>query len=283
MADQPLIDDAQLQNLLSALGKLGSHTSHWDYTTAIPTFLGALLGFGAAMLADWLKTRRERKTRIRERREKELAQLSGTNTMLAFNVETLVHTAMQQIIPHFEASHTAVKELHAGRKPPGDYTGHMITRCMQEAMKRCPEPNLTQADLFVDLSFLLGKDPELLKQTGWVTTYVRDLKFILRERNKLIDLATTGGEQEEITRLAFERQIEHQANVSIPEVVNCYQLFKAIERTMDGISRIISDLYKDVEGPKLKMAKPAIYDQVILKLENIVKKVVPDLPPEEPT
>ena len=282
MADHALIDDAQLQQILTAVRNIGSNNHHWNYTTAIPTFLAALLAFVVAILLDWLRTKSERKTKVRERREQELAKLSSTNTILTFNVETLIHTAMQQILPHYEASQLALNEIQAARKSIQDKSGHVITPNMHESMRRCPEPNLTDADLFMELSFLIKKDAQLLKEMGWVRTYMRHLQFVLRERNKLIDIATTGF-SEGITHSVFERQIENQANVAIPEVVNCYKLFKALECATEGISNILSNDYEGVEGPKLKIAKPPIYDEVIMKLENIVKMIVPDFPPERPS
>jgi hypothetical protein len=90
MVDKIAIDDVQLQRLLSSV----DHTPYWKQVlvTSLPIFLASLLGLATALLLDWLKTRREKNKAGRERLEKELSLLSGTNTAIGLNIEALTHT-----------------------------------------------------------------------------------------------------------------------------------------------------------------------------------------------
>lgn len=145
MADKITIDDSQFQKLLASIDALGDQTS-WKHflITALPIFLAALLGLGTAWLLDWLKTRRENKKAVRERLERELALLSGANTAIGFNVTTLIHTVIQQILPHYEQSHAAcaaIKALHAGSIDQGQFSD-LLHSDFQPMIRRCPEPYL---------------------------------------------------------------------------------------------------------------------------------------------
>jgi hypothetical protein len=109
MADNVVLDNNQLQFIAATINNLKDHTPHWlDPVKSIATtVLAAMLGFGFAWFLDYLKNNRERNKTIRERREKELSSLSATNVAIIFNIETLIHTTMQQIFPHYDDSRAA--------------------------------------------------------------------------------------------------------------------------------------------------------------------------------
>jgi hypothetical protein len=160
MAEKITIDDSQLQKLLASIDALGDQTS-WKHllVTALPIFLAALLGLGTAWLLDWLKTQRQNKKVVRERLEKEPALLSGTNTAIGFNITTLIHAVMQQILPHYYKSKSGVatiEALHAGSIDPKQFNDRMHSE-FQPIMRRCPIPYLEDVNLSRDLPFLLKK------------------------------------------------------------------------------------------------------------------------------
>jgi len=70
-----------------------------------------LLGFGAAQVQDFLKTRREKRKEERARREKELSQIAATFATLVFNLESTIHTVMQQVMPHYVASRGGARNI----------------------------------------------------------------------------------------------------------------------------------------------------------------------------
>jgi hypothetical protein len=163
MADKVPLDDAQFQKLLASVDALADHAPTWRHflITALPIFLASLLGFATAYLLDWLKMRRENKKVIRERLENELALLSRTNTAIGFNVTTLIHTVMQQILPHYQKSQEAcgaITNLQRRSIDPRQFNDQMHSN-FQPVMRRCPLPYLEDVNLARDLPFLLKKDP----------------------------------------------------------------------------------------------------------------------------
>jgi hypothetical protein len=165
VADKIALDDSQIQRILAAIDALADHSPNWKHLllTAVPVFLASLLGFGTAYLLDWLKTRRENRKTVRERLEKELEQLSGVNTAIAFNVTVLIHTVEQSIFPHYEKSHAAqaaMSALNAGILGKESFS-RLLHTDLQPMLRRCPDPYLEEVNLSKDLSFLLKKDHSL--------------------------------------------------------------------------------------------------------------------------
>jgi hypothetical protein len=263
MVDKVAIDDSQFQKLLSSIDALADHAPYWKHflITASPIFLASLLGLATALLLDWLKTRRESRKTVRERLENELALLSGVNTAIGFNVTTLIHTVVQQILPHHEQSQAAcaaIEALHAGSIDRRQFNDLLHSE-FQPMMRRCPVPYLEDVNISRDLSFLLKKDPGLIMLSGWVITYMQNLKAILIDRNKLIDIATLDTSKDALDLPTLEGQIATQAHIADVEVANAYHLFLQFTEASQKIAGIISAEYKDVVGPKLKIELPEMF------------------------
>lgn len=286
MTDNVTIDDSQLQKLLASIHALQNHAPFWNHflITAAPIFLASLLGLATALLLDWLKNRRENRKSIRERLEKELAQLSGANTAIAFNIEALIHSVMQQILPHHKQSHAACTAIEAlnGDSNRLQQINDLLHSEFRPMLTRCPEPYLEDVNLSKDLPFLIAKDPGLIKLSGWIITYTRNLKAILNDRNKLIDITTIENAKDGLDLPDLERQIATQATIADVEVVNAYQLFLLLKEASKKIENIITSEYKGVVGPKLKVELPEVFGNVMTDLESIAIGVVPDWPPPEP-
>src|ERR1700722_20917406 len=112
-----MLDNNELQAIIASINNLKDHTPYWKtfLTLSIPilisSMLGVVTGLGSALYLDRLKTRRENAKIVRERREKELALLSGANAAIAFNIEAITHTVLQQKMPHYEHSRAACLEI----------------------------------------------------------------------------------------------------------------------------------------------------------------------------
>jgi hypothetical protein len=278
------INNAQFQKILAAIDALYDHTPYWMHllVTAFPIFLASLLGFVTALFLDWLKTRRDSQKLTRERREKELAQLSGVTTAIGFNIEALIHTVMQQVLPHRDQSYAAIAAIQSVRNKEMEMQQfyELLHSEFLPIVTRCPEPYFIQVDLFKEIPFVLAKDPELLKLSGWVLTFTRHLLYIFDERNKHIDLATLGKDDLDIKSL--ERHIATQATVGDKEVVNCFQLFQQFIAIGNKLEAIIRQDYKDVIGPKLRVQPPDVLKDILKELERLAKEIVPEWPPPEP-
>jgi hypothetical protein len=287
MTDPVSIDPAQLQKVLTAIDGLKDSTSFGQHflIAAAPVFFGAMLGLAFGFATDWLKTRRERQKLSRERQEKELAQLSEVTTALGFNIESLIHTVMQQVLPHYKQSHAALVATQAVRNNAMrlQQFDELLHSEYQSMMTRCPAPYFIEVELLKEASFILAKDPELLKQSGWIITFTNNVKYILSERNKLIDLATLGKDALSLNFDTIERHVATQASISNIEVVNCFQLFEQLVAVCKKLEILISQNYKDVSGPKLKVQPPEAFQAIFDELERLSKSIMPDWPPPEPS
>jgi hypothetical protein len=117
--------------------------------------------------------------------------------------------------------------------------------------------------------------------SGWIITYTEHLISVLKERNKLIDLATLD-DTKDTNLIILGRQIEAQASVAEAEVINVHQLFLQLMTAGKKITGIIEAQYKDVVGPKLKIEPPEMLGPLITELERIAKAASPNWPPDPP-
>jgi hypothetical protein len=280
------VTDEQLQEVLATISHLRDGTSFWQHflVSAGPVFFGAVLGLAFGFGTDWLKTRRENRKLSRERQENELAKLSGVMTALGFNVESLIHTVMQQVLPHHKQSHAAVVAMSAVRNNTMDVQQfhRLLHSEFRQMMERCPEPYLIDVELFKEVPFILVNNPDLLKRSGWILAFMRNLKFILNERNRIIDLATLGKDALNLDFDMIERQAETQAAISNVEIVNCFQLFEQTLAVCKEMETIIKQDYKDVFGPKLRVQPPEVLQAILEELGRLSKAIVPEWPPPEP-
>jgi hypothetical protein len=285
MADKITMEDSQVQKLIASVDALVDRAPYWQHflVTALPIFLASLLGLATALLLDWLKNRRERDKTNRERLEKELALMSGANTAIGFNIEALTHIVMQQVLPHHKQSHAVCLAIDALRNGVGNLEtfNELLHSEFASAIRRCPDPYLEDINFSRDLPFLIERDPSLIILSGWIITCTRNVKAILNERNKLIDIETTGNTQSAIDLPTLGRHLAAQAHISEVEVVNVYQLLLQLAGANNKIAEIIKTEYKEVKGPKLKVQLPQPFESMMSELKAIANEVVDDCPPPE--
>jgi hypothetical protein len=190
---------------------------------------------------------------------------------------------MQQVLPHHKQSHAAVSAILAVRS--GAITIQQFDELLHSeflpVVMRCPEPHLIEVELFKEIPFIVAKDPELLKLSGWVGTFTRNLKNILSERNRLIDLATLGKEALDFGMV--ERQVAAQAAIADREIVDSFQLFEQTLAVCKKLETVIGQNYIDVFGPKLKVQPPDVLQTILEELGRLSREIVPDWPPPEPS
>lgn len=273
MPEPVTVTSAQLDAILSTIARVATHPNGWDWHNGIPTAIGAFLGFGAVQLQERLRTGREKRKEVRKRREDELAQLGATIAALLFNLESVIHTVMQQVLPHYKASRAGMNVFMSAAQQsihPSVIHGS-IQNFLSNVFCRAPEPHLVEIDAFGDLSFLLTKHAELVKQCGWVGTFTRDLRFILGERNKLVDVATLGAPKAGHDQNEVQFQMRTQLSVSKVEMVTSYQLLDVIVDTVDSLLKVQSSDYSGVDGPKLKIIYPSDLPDVRADLQKALE------------
>jgi hypothetical protein len=250
--------------------------------TAFPVVLGAVLAVATGFFSDWRKTHRDDRKALRDRQERELRQINAVSTAMGFNIESLLHIVMQQILPHREHSHAALEALDI---TGGDEekvrvffeTMHDKYRAM---MMRCPEPYFIDLEFFKEISFVLAKDPELLKRSGWMVSYTRALKELIKEQNIRIDLAANRAEQG-LTFTTLREDVRVQAHIGDGEVINALMLFEQFVIICKKL-RKITETYSKEFGVRLAVAFPEPLESVMGELRRIAVTVVPDAPPPDP-
>jgi len=252
------INDAQWQEILTTIAKLSDHAPFWVRIVSIaaPTFLAFILGLASALFLDHLKSRRESRKLLHERDTKELTQLNIVSTAMAFNLETLIHFVMDQIIPHYRDSHSAEDSVISVRtiEQFREFSADLDIK-YKAMVTKSPEPYFLEIDFFKEIPFVLAKDPELLKRSGWMVELMRDLKSNLRDRNERINSGgltnTSGG----MTLDDLKEHIRIQAVIGNAEVVHSQQLFEHILAICKSLEQRVGD-YKHVQGPHLKVSPP---------------------------
>lgn len=257
-------------------------TAQQFLVAAVPIFLAAVLGVATGFFTDWLKTRREYRKLSRERQEKELTQLNVATSAMGYNIELLLHVVMQQVLPHREQSLAAAAGLCAAKNDATELRAfvELMHSKFTAMMTRCPEPHFVELEFFKEIPFVLAKDPELLKVSGWVMSYTRALRDILSERNKRIDMATSASTTEGRDVDALEEQIRVQVHIGNIEVINSAMLFQQFKAVCKKLEKIAGN-YKNVSGAHLKLVPPAPLEEVLKELTRIAKEVNPEFPHSE--
>ena len=278
------IDGSQLEQMIAAIKSLKDSSSFLQrfLISATPVFFGAMLGLGFGFFTEWLRNRRENRKTIRDGRESELAQLNVVMTAIGFNIESLVHTVGQQILPHYRTCEEAMSAVHAVKS--GKMTLPLFDEKLHSAltsiMKRCPEPHQIEVDFFRDVQFIVTHDPDLLKLSAWISTFTKDLRYILNERNKMIDTATIGNQEHDFAAVEF--YVEIQVTISISEIINSFQLLQQLHSVSQKLVGIITKIYGDMPGRKLQILPPPVFNSLLAELECICRTSNPDWPPPEP-
>jgi hypothetical protein len=212
-----------------------------------------------------------------------LTQLNVVATAMGYNIEALLHIVMQQILPHREDSHAAFAALHAAENDAAQLgvffeTMHSEFRAM---MMRCPEPYFIDLEFSKEIPFVLAKDPELLKRSGWMVSYTRALKELIKEQNTRIDIAASTNAGQSLDFQVLEEQIRVQAHIGDGEVINSLMLFEQFVAICKKL-RKITESYSKEFGVRLAVDFPAPLDNTMHELRRIAETVSPEFPPPEP-
>lgn len=143
-------------------------------------------------------------------------------------------------------------------------------------MTRCPEPYFIDLEFFKDIPFVIEKELELLKRSGWMVFYARALKELISEQNKRIESA-----ESIVDFQVLEEQIRVQANIADSEIINSLMLFEQFVIICKKLKKV-TKRYKKKFGVRLAAGFPPPLDDVMRELRRIAETVSPDAPPQDP-
>lgn len=290
-ATRPPLRELRLPNLHSAFSQiekasvtndaqiplvLGLTLAQWIQVASV--FLSAFLAMVVGILLDVWKSHREELKGTREKQEKELRQINVVMAGIGFNVETLLHVVAQNIVPHYKASHAAYTAfLEAARASElGPFAAALSDyKCL---IMTCPGLHFMECDFWRELPFIAEREPELLKQTGWLTAFARELENATSQRNRLIEAAMSLLQQQAgaLNDPLLHNVLQQQASISNTECIAAYQLFDVLRKMARHLEKL-SATYT-VPGKKSKLIAPSALDDTINELAQIVSQIGRDMP-----
>jgi hypothetical protein len=193
---------------------------------------------------------------------------------MGYNIETLLHATLQYILPHHTESHLVYTELDKAQGNPQQLAALMMSISMYRALvTTCPEMHLIEWDFFKETPFLVEKDPELLKQTGWLVSQSRELATAIKNRNRhLMEAMQSTNQQGGLKTSQFHSMLHLQTTIANSECTIVLQLFELlldIEKRLESIN----ETYK-IEAPKSKLTVAKPLYEVMNQLRGIAKPQV---------
>jgi hypothetical protein len=237
--------------------------------------LAMCTGIGLEIFKTWRANTKARE----ERQRREVAQINIAISGMGYNIETLLHAVSQHILPHHKESHILYNALEKASGDPEKLVHLAMSFPTYRALVTlCQEMHLIEWDFFKELPFIVEKDPEMLKQTGWLISQSRQLSTAIRNRNNNTLSAMQVTTQKGGLKFSEIASILHlQASIADSECITALQLFElflAIEKQLE----VINDTYKIKDKKsKLSVAKPHL-EIVMDQLSEISKSTSPKMP-----
>jgi hypothetical protein len=246
----------------------------------ISVFLAAFLGMCTGIALELFKNWRVNVKASHEKQTRELQQINGVIAGIGFNIETLLHLVMQNILPHYRQSHAAYKALHALPRDDGENIARFAISLHQypALMMTCPELHFIECDFWKEIPFIIEKDPELVKQSGWLVSYAREIQNATSQRNKSIEAARALASQQagKLSFYVLDSVLQIQAATSDAECVTALEFFRVclrMARHLENINRT----YK-IRGNKTTLTPPTPLPDAMNELKKIADVLVPQMP-----
>lgn len=242
-------------------------------------FLAAFLAMCTGIALELFKSRRSNVKEHKDKQRREVAQIKVAITGIAFNIESMLHAVFQNLLPHHEQSHLAYKELQT-TKGDGDRTSQFAIslRKYPALIMTCPEMRFVEWDFFKELPFLVEKDPELLKQAGWLLRRAREINKAISDRNNYIQAAInlTATQRGGLNFYQLDGILQRQSSISNAECVTALEFFSMLLDTAKRLEAI-SRTYR-IPGAQTKLIPPEPLAEAMRKLAQIHKEAVAKMP-----
>jgi hypothetical protein len=173
------LNEQQLHQIVTALN---SQQRLWPVASV---FVSALLAMIVGILLDRIRAWFERRKNSREKQIHEIQQINAVISGITFNIELLSHIASQNILLHYKDSATMDQKIrHAG---PNDSSIHSLIINMNNeypfVFMTCPNMYLLEYDFSEKLPFIIERDAEIVKHSGWLVNGIREIKNTTSRRN----------------------------------------------------------------------------------------------------
>jgi len=241
------------------------------WATSIPIFLSSFLGLCAGIVLDAWKSNREERRKRQNKLKDEVNAINIAVAALSYNIEACIHITRQNILPHYRDSREANRLAEEFRKEfnepnQGGMVGYGGLRDGQRSvelklvtavndqhpamMTSAPELGFDEHDLWEKLSFIIEKEPELLKRSNWATNFAHILRRRLSDRNLRIE-AVRARTPNGVTFPHLIIDIHDHFDLAKAECVAVLQLLERIQDMLWILMRL-GQSYKHVEKVTVK-------------------------------
>lgn len=259
------LNEAQFQKILAAL------SAQHGWWPVVSVFVSALLAMIVGILLDRARAWFERRKSLREKQEHEIQQINAAISGLTFNIELLSHVASQNILPHYRDSQALNQKIEEDDKND-EHIYHLIisfNKIYPSIFMTCPEMYLLEYDFSKELPFIIERDPEIVKHSGWLVNGVHEIKDVVARRNRNIEdaMRVTSPPEGRQNLDNFKKIIRTQASIAKTECIVASQLFDVmirLERTLEKIN----DSY-EISAKKSKIRFPDTLQPTIMELKKI--------------
>ena len=262
------LTEAQLQKILAAIS--AQQQGWWP---VVSVFVSALLAMIVGILLERYRGWRDRIKSTRERQEREIQQINAVISGLAFNIERLFHIASQNILPHYRDSYLVHERLNTNIEDSAHI--YEIIRSLPKypcLFETCPEICLIEYDFSKVLPFVIERDAEIVKYSGWLVAGVHEIKETTARRNRYIEKVIDGGFQQAADNLHyFIITIRGQVAIAKAECVVASQLFEVLIRLATSLVAI-NDGYK-IPAKKSRFTLPDTLPETMKELKEISEKI----------
>ena len=263
------LSEPQLQRILAAIS-----TQQPQWWPVASVFVSALLAMMVGLLLDRFRAWRDRTKAIKEKQEQEIQQINAVISGLTFDIERLLHVASQNILPHYRDAQAVCSKIMADFENDEHVRSVVVSQRKYPALfMTCPELCLIEYDFAKELPFVIERDPEMVKHSGWLVGGAREIKDITARRNRNIEdaFSLTGIRDGTANLNSFRVVVRMQASIAKAECVVAEQLFCVLIRLANNLVTI-NQSYK-IPAKKSQFVLPGALKKTMNELRVIIEKI----------
>ena len=271
------VDDSQFDVLLKAVAALKTD-SVWHWQSAIPIFLSSFLGLLTGIFLDMIRRRMDRHKASDEKNKQELQQIKCALTGIGYNIQTLIHLAAQNLLPHHaqsERAHIEFRHIGDDRQKMAEFVQNL--RKYPALFMTCPPLYFVELDFLDKLPFLTEMDSNIVMESARQIELSRRADALATERNRLIDLARSATMQTGMIGFPqLDVIIQSLESLAVCECVTCLEALEAFQIAAKSLQKTI-ELYR-VSGKPTRLIIPCAIEDIISQLRIIRDKATSRMP-----
>ncbi len=263
------LSEPQLRRILAAIS-----TQQPQWWPVASVFVSSLLAMIVGILLDRFRAWRDRIKATRDKQEHEIRQINAVISGLTFDIERLLHIASQNILPHYRDAQAVDSQIVANFDNDQHVRSIVVSLNKHSALfMTCPELCLIEYDFAKELPFLIERDPEMVKHSGWLVGGAREIKDVTARRNRNIEdaFSLTGVRDGPENLNSFKIVVRSQASIAKTECVVAEQLFRVLIKLATDLVAINQSY--EIQAKKSQFIVPDALNKTVNELKEITDKI----------